>query len=168
MACLAPPPAAAAAHPWPPIEFFYSHLHDSIRGELQTLSDAVLHLEQSNNLVEQLWHLRERYRFLGQVYKYHSSVEDEVVYPALDSKVRNVTLAYSVEHEDEVRRQQDLSQGLDLGLLDRPFSVGKSAEVVYGWCGWCAVGVRGPCVVVLVTFGCLEARTRSKSVWRGQ
>lgn len=26
----------------------------------------------------------------------------QVVYPALDSKVRNVTLAYSVEHEDEV------------------------------------------------------------------
>jgi hypothetical protein len=24
------------------------------------------------------------------------------VYPALDAKVRNVTLAYSVEHEDEV------------------------------------------------------------------
>ena len=27
----------------------------------------------------------------------------QVVYPALDSKVKNVTLAYSVEHEDEVR-----------------------------------------------------------------
>lgn len=26
----------------------------------------------------------------------------QVVYPALDSKVKNVTLAYSVEHEDEV------------------------------------------------------------------
>ena len=26
----------------------------------------------------------------------------QVVYPALDAKVRNVTLAYSVEHEDEV------------------------------------------------------------------
>ena len=27
----------------------------------------------------------------------------QVVYPALDAKVKNVTLAYSVEHEDEVR-----------------------------------------------------------------
>lgn len=26
----------------------------------------------------------------------------QVVYPALDSKVKNVTLAYMVEHEDEV------------------------------------------------------------------
>lgn len=28
--------------------------------------------------------------------------EVQVVYPALDAKVKNVTLAYSVEHEDEV------------------------------------------------------------------
>ncbi len=26
----------------------------------------------------------------------------QVVYPALEAKIRNVTLAYSVEHEDEV------------------------------------------------------------------
>lgn len=26
----------------------------------------------------------------------------QVIYPALDAKVKNVTLAYSVEHEDEV------------------------------------------------------------------
>lgn len=38
----------------------------------------------------------------------------QVVYPALDSKVRNVTVAYTVEHEDEVRillpgkQEQDL------------------------------------------------------------
>jgi hypothetical protein len=31
----------------------------------------------------------------------------QVVYPALDSKVKNVTLAYSVEHEDEVRPWMD-------------------------------------------------------------
>jgi hypothetical protein len=30
----------------------------------------------------------------------------QVVYPALDAKVKNVTLAYSVEHEDEVRRRR--------------------------------------------------------------
>ena len=64
-----------------PIEFFYTHLHDSIRGELQTLSNSVLGLESCDNLQERLWQLRERYRFLGQVYKYHSSVEDEVRLP---------------------------------------------------------------------------------------
>lgn len=36
------------------------------------------------------------------------SVGMQVVYPALDSKVKNVTLAYTVEHEDEVH---DCSRG---------------------------------------------------------
>lgn len=27
----------------------------------------------------------------------------QVVYPALDAKVKNVTVAYTVEHQDEVR-----------------------------------------------------------------
>ena len=30
------------------------------------------------------------------------ALSSQVVYPALDSKVKNVTLAYSVEHQDEV------------------------------------------------------------------
>ena len=76
--------------------------------------------------------LKDRYVFLQQIYGYHSNVEDEVrhlsrpaqshaggcgaaatsdlsvcvqvVYPALEAKVKNVTQAYSVEHEDEVRQ----------------------------------------------------------------
>jgi hypothetical protein len=138
-----------------PIHFLYGHLHNSIRTELDNLSSWVLALEGQDNehdLVGRLVHLKERYHFLEQVYKYHSSVEDEVggaggagwwwgcmgaaqssdaataahrdggatasdvlraapcvlvptqvVYPALDSKVKNVTSAYSVEHQDEVR-----------------------------------------------------------------
>ncbi len=35
-----------------------------------------------------------------------SNIHPQVVYPALDSKVKNVTLAYSVEHEDEVSGQE--------------------------------------------------------------
>ncbi|KXZ51428.1 hypothetical protein GPECTOR_12g390 [Gonium pectorale] len=81
--------------------------------------------------------LRKRYRFLEQVYKYHSAVEDEVwtaavqallpirhgmarvmqvLYPALDSKVRNVTLAYSIEHQDEEILFEQLSQLLSTAL----------------------------------------------------
>ena len=73
---LAQPPGPGAS--FPPIEFFYRHLHDAIRGELATLSAAVLALEGCDSLEGRLRQLRERYRFLGQVYKYHSSVEDEV------------------------------------------------------------------------------------------
>ncbi|GJP43518.1 hypothetical protein CLOM_g2968 [Closterium sp. NIES-68] len=35
------------------------------------------------------------------VYKYHSTAEDEVVFPALDSRVKNVAHAYTLEHKVE-------------------------------------------------------------------
>ena len=65
-----------------PLLFFYTHLHDAIRAELDALSELVLKLESSvgaeKEIEAQLVYLRDRYRFLEQVYKYHSSVEDEV------------------------------------------------------------------------------------------
>ena len=109
-----------------PISFLYEHFHNAIRAELQSVSALVLALDSSpaSSISSRLQDLRERYRFLEQIYKYHSSVEDEVccvvlctcmgqglyaiagkaqvVYPALEGKVKNVTRAYSVEHEDEV------------------------------------------------------------------
>jgi hypothetical protein len=67
---------------WQPINYIYSHLHDSIRLELDNLGQAVLLLQQAGNggagLGGDLAALQDRYRFLEQVYKYHSSVEDEV------------------------------------------------------------------------------------------
>lgn len=63
-----------------PINFLYWHLHNSIRTELDNLSTWALSLEADNeqDLLHRLLHLKERYHFLEQVYKYHSSVEDEV------------------------------------------------------------------------------------------
>lgn len=121
---------------YPPLNFFYSHFHNSIKAELELLVKWVQDLDapgalSDDQLQPKLLELRERYRFLEQVYKYHSSVEDEVgeglqsggplpaqhtgsmhkgsspaatqvVYPALDSKVKNVTVAYRVEHQYEV------------------------------------------------------------------
>lgn len=70
----------ASANLMHPILFLYGHLHDSIRTELDNLSNWVLALEADNerDLQQRLQHLKERYQFLEQVYKYHSSVEDEV------------------------------------------------------------------------------------------
>lgn len=64
-----------------PINFLYGHLHNSIRTDLDNLSTWALSLEADNDedLVHRLLHLKERYHFLEQVYKYHSSVEDEVM-----------------------------------------------------------------------------------------
>ena len=77
-----PPLAAGAAEASPPpVLFLYSHLHNAIRGELDALSSAVLSLDSNGGDAEgeaALLRLKERYRFLEQVYKYHSAVEDEV------------------------------------------------------------------------------------------
>ena len=71
-------PASNSKHP--PINFFYSHFHNSIRNELDTLSQCMseLALASQENVHGRLTVLKNRYRFLEQVYKYHSSVEDEV------------------------------------------------------------------------------------------
>ncbi|GBF95645.1 hypothetical protein Rsub_08627 [Raphidocelis subcapitata] len=98
----------------PPVLFLYNHLHDAIRAELDALSSSVLALDASGGgdagVEAALLRLKARYRFLEQVYKYHSAVEDEVVYPALDSKVKNVTSAYTVEHQDEEYLFEQLGQ----------------------------------------------------------
>lgn len=76
--CRSIPKLSASSHP--PINFFYSHFHDSIRNELDVLSLSVSALASAaqEDIHESLSTLKGRYRFLEQVYKYHSSVEDEV------------------------------------------------------------------------------------------
>lgn len=67
-----------------PLLFFYIQLHKAIRRELSGLSESVVSLETGyakmgkTKAEELLLHLKKRYRFLEQVYKYHSSIEDEV------------------------------------------------------------------------------------------
>ena len=85
------------------MHFLYLNFHDAIRSELEDVqNDARSLLAPDQQVHEKLIGLRDRVRFLEQVHSYHSSVEDEVVYPALDAKVKNVTVAYSHEHRDEV------------------------------------------------------------------
>ncbi|KAK9834239.1 hypothetical protein WJX84_003552, partial [Apatococcus fuscideae] len=102
----------------PPINFFYEHFHNSIRTELDSLSRTVAKLTSAPEAVaaDLLHVLQNRYRFLEQVHTYHTSVEDEVVYPALECKVRNVTSAYTVEHEHEGGLFEQLTQLLALAL----------------------------------------------------
>lgn len=89
--CLVPPPGLGSVQEgirespgceqYAPVNFIYRSFHDSIRSELESLLESVLALEPtspSTDLVAALVRLRERYRFLEQVYKCHSTLEDEV------------------------------------------------------------------------------------------
>lgn len=74
--------SVAKASKHPPINFFYSHFHNSIRNELDMLSQSMSELSSASQekIHGRLTILKNRYRFLEQVYKYHSSVEDEVAF----------------------------------------------------------------------------------------
>uniref|UniRef100_A0A1J3CE36 Putative RING finger protein C2F3.16 n=1 Tax=Noccaea caerulescens TaxID=107243 RepID=A0A1J3CE36_NOCCA len=43
--------------------------------------------------------LRRKFEFLKLVYKYHSAAEDEVIFLALDARVKNIVYNYSLEHD---------------------------------------------------------------------
>ncbi|KAF8104240.1 hypothetical protein N665_0176s0050 [Sinapis alba] len=43
--------------------------------------------------------LRRKFDFLKLVYMYHSAAEDEVIFSALDTRVKNIVFNYSLEHE---------------------------------------------------------------------
>lgn len=82
-ACQAPPHAApeAAAPDGAPVNFVYLHVHNAIREELVSLEAGVKELLSETDegaLAHKLAALKERYTFLERIYKYHSSVEDEV------------------------------------------------------------------------------------------
>jgi hypothetical protein len=64
-----------------PVNFVYLHVHNAIRSELVSLEAGVKDLVSETNgeaLTTKLAALKERYTFLERIYKYHSSVEDEV------------------------------------------------------------------------------------------
>lgn len=73
--------------------------HKAIRTELSELHRAAvaLAIKQESDVRP----LLERYQFLRSIYKHHCNAEDEVIFPALDIRVKNVARTYSLEHEGE-------------------------------------------------------------------
>ncbi|KAJ6672632.1 RING FINGER AND CHY ZINC FINGER DOMAIN-CONTAINING PROTEIN 1 [Salix viminalis] len=78
----------------------FLYFHKAIRNELDSLHRLALAFATGHQNVE-IKPLFQRYRFLRLVYKYHSNAEDEVIFPALDNRVKNVANSYSLEHKGE-------------------------------------------------------------------
>ncbi|CAA7013653.1 unnamed protein product [Microthlaspi erraticum] len=75
----------------------FVYFHKAFRAqlaELQCLAGDTVR-EGSDLAVE----LRRKFDFLKLVYKYHSAAEDEVIFSALDTRVKNIAFNYSLEHE---------------------------------------------------------------------
>ncbi|XAR72331.1 Ubiquitin--protein ligase [Bertholletia excelsa] len=81
----------------PILIFFF--FHKAIRKELDGLHRAAMAL--ATNQQSDVSPLLERCHFVRSIYKHHCNAEDEVIFPALDIRVKNVARTYSLEHEGE-------------------------------------------------------------------
>ncbi|MBA0726698.1 hypothetical protein Golax_002508 [Gossypium laxum] len=78
----------------------FQFFHKAIKAELDALHRAAMAFA-TNHHDSDLTSLLERYHFLRTIYKHHCHAEDEVIFPALDIRVKNVAPTYSLEHEGE-------------------------------------------------------------------
>ncbi|XP_042033069.1 zinc finger protein BRUTUS-like [Salvia splendens] len=82
-----------------PIRIFL-FFHKAIRAELDGLHRTALALA-TNGSGGDIKQLMKKCHFLRSIYKHHCNAEDEVIFPALDIRVKNVARTYSLEHEGE-------------------------------------------------------------------
>ncbi|ESQ27678.1 hypothetical protein EUTSA_v10018022mg [Eutrema salsugineum] len=78
---------------------FFVYFHKAFRAQLVELrrfaTDAAAAGSFSRDLARELC---RKFEFLKLVYKYHSAAEDEVIFLALDARVKNIVSNYSLEH----------------------------------------------------------------------
>ncbi|KAL9166519.1 hypothetical protein ABFS82_05G035100 [Erythranthe guttata] len=91
--------SAAALRVSSPIRIFL-FFHKAIRAELDGLHRSAMALA-TNRGGGDIKQLTEKCHFLRSIYKHHCNAEDEVIFPALDIRVKNVARTYSLEHEGE-------------------------------------------------------------------
>nr|PNR27802.1 hypothetical protein PHYPA_029954 [Physcomitrium patens] len=113
----------------PIIQFVF--FHKAIRVEVGRLHRDALAVE--NGTEEDIHALIDRYRFLRTIYKHFCSAEDEVILPALDSRVKNVAHSYSLEHKVESDQFDQIAQ-----LLSNPLAEdGRVASSLHSQLGSC-------------------------------
>lgn len=111
----APNSSPTAAITSPILEFLF--FHKAIRKELACLYQDALAVEKGAE--KEFRALRDRYEFLRVVYVQHSNAEDEVIFPALDSRVKNVAQTYSLEHKEESDLFDQMLELLNSALKDK-------------------------------------------------
>ncbi|XAR63927.1 Ubiquitin--protein ligase [Bertholletia excelsa] len=77
----------------------FLYFHKAIHSELDELQRSAMAF--ATGQLADIQPLFERYHFVRLMYKHHSNAEDEVIFPALDIRVKNVAQAYSLEHKGE-------------------------------------------------------------------
>ncbi|CAN6451570.1 unnamed protein product [Victoria cruziana] len=101
-----------SSHRSPILMFLF--FHKAIKTELDRLHQAALDFATGGDIDA----LLARYHFLRMIYKNHVIAEDEVIFPALDIRVKNVARAYSLEHKGETDLFDHLFEILNSNLHD--------------------------------------------------
>ncbi len=76
----------------------FRYIHKAIRHELDALETLARSVDGDAQRVSTF---TQRVDFLREVVELHAAGEDEVMYPALDSRVPQVTRAYALDHQYE-------------------------------------------------------------------
>ncbi|KZV21692.1 hypothetical protein F511_02850 [Dorcoceras hygrometricum] len=101
-----------------PVLFFVVS-HKAFRSELSSLRrEAAEAAENGGCNREIVVDLSQRLEFLKLVYNYHCAAEDEVIFLALDQRVKNVMPAYSLEHKSIDDEFRSIFHLLDVFLVD--------------------------------------------------
>ncbi|KAK6146853.1 hypothetical protein DH2020_020722 [Rehmannia glutinosa] len=91
--------AAATLRVSSPVRIFL-FFHKAIRAELEGLHRSAMALA-TNGSGGDIEQFMKKCHLLRSIYKHHCNAEDEVIFPALDIRVKNVARTYSLEHEGE-------------------------------------------------------------------
>ncbi|XP_057542697.1 zinc finger protein BRUTUS-like isoform X1 [Amaranthus tricolor] len=109
------PPKPSSLNKNSPILIFL-FFHKAVKAELEALHRAAIHFAtyQGTDITP----LLDRYHFLRSIYRHHCNAEDEVIFPALDIRVKNVARTYSLEHEGESVLFDELFELLNTKVQD--------------------------------------------------
>ncbi|XP_010416333.1 PREDICTED: uncharacterized protein LOC104702205 [Camelina sativa] len=79
---------------------FFVYCHKAFRAQLVDLRCLATDAAETDSFSREdlAVELRRKFEFLKLIYKYHSAAEDEVIFLALDARVKNIISNYSLEH----------------------------------------------------------------------
>ncbi|KAK9063723.1 hypothetical protein SSX86_017595 [Deinandra increscens subsp. villosa] len=100
--------------------YIFLYFHKAIRLELDALHRSAIDFAANSDV--EIQPMLKRYHFLRSVYKHHCNAEDEVIFPALDIRVKNIARTYSLEHEGDSVIFNQLFELLDSDIQNKEYS----------------------------------------------
>ncbi|KAK7265753.1 hypothetical protein RJT34_33376 [Clitoria ternatea] len=108
--------------------------HKALRSELdhlRRLAETASLDDEPRRCRQMILHLQRRFQFLKLAHKYHCAAEDEVIFLALDTHVKNVVCTYSLEHKSTTDLFDSIFHFLDELMVPNENTPKLFQELVY-------------------------------------